>query len=301
MKPRTILVVVSIIVTTAVAALPPRLRGWGDDPHRSINLVAARVLPEDMPAFFRNAAARLSFLGPEPDRWRDERQVYKALREASGPDHFIDIDDPQNFRALPDDRFKYADWLRAAGKDPKDIGFLPYACLEGYERVQVLFRLWRDPRYEAERNQIEENIIFYAGVLGHYVGDGANPLHTTVHYNGWTTSLNPDRFSREPLHWRFESDYAQAQIKREDFAGLVKRAERLPDPFSDIMRHILDSHSAVQEVYRLEKQARWDRDNRNPESKQFVIKRLAAAAQMLANLWYTAWMDSTIPPSARPR
>jgi hypothetical protein len=284
-----------------VIVFPPGVSGWGDDAHRSINLIAVRSLPEDVPAFFRNSSARLSFLGPEPDRWRDDRQLYKALREASGADHFIDIDNPEEFRALPDDRFKYDAWLRAAGKDPKDIGFLPYASLEAYERVQVFFRLWRDPRYAAERRQIEENVVYYAGVLGHFIGDGANPLHTTVHYNGWTTSLNPDRFSREPLHWRFESDYTQAQVRAEDFAGLVKKAERLADPFSDIQQHILDAHALVQDLYRLEKRTRWDKENRNPESRQFVVKRLAAASQMLANLWYTAWSDSVLPPAGRAR
>ena len=291
----------AVIFLIVLMGFPSVMRGWGDDAHRAINLIAVRNLPQDVPAFFRNSSARLSFLGPEPDRWRDERQLYKALREGFGADHFIDIDNPEDFRALPDDRFRYGDWLRARGKAPKDIGFLPYACLEAYERVQVSFRLWRDPRNAAERSQLEENIVYYAGVLGHFVGDGANPLHTTIHYNGWTTSLNPDRFSREPLHWRFESDYTQVQVKEGDFAGLVKSAERLPDPFSDILQHLLISHSLVRELYRLEKQARWDKENRNPECRQFVLRRLAAASQMLANLWYTAWLDSTLPPAARAR
>ena len=86
-----------------------------------------------------NASARLSFLGPEPDRWRDTRELYKALSEVNGPDHFIDMDKPEDFQALPNDRYQYADWLRTNGKEPKDIGFLPYSMLEGYQKVQVLF------------------------------------------------------------------------------------------------------------------------------------------------------------------
>ena len=31
----------------------------------------------------------------------------------------------------------------------------------------------------------EEAILFYAGWLGHYAGDGSQPLHTTINYNGW--------------------------------------------------------------------------------------------------------------------
>jgi hypothetical protein len=156
----------------------------------------------------------------------------------------------------------------------------------------VLFRLWRDPQHEAERNQIEQNIVYYAGVLGHYVADGSQPLHTSIYFNGWSTSSNPELFTREPLQGRFESEYVKAQFKPEDFSGLVKSATKLQDPFADIVKYLIDSYNHVQELYRLEKTARWDANNRNPESKRFVQERLAAGSQMLANLWYTAWLGS---------
>jgi len=280
------------LVLAVCGVLAPPASAWGDEGHRYINRVAAEHLPEDMPAFFRNSAVRLSFLGPEPDRWRDSKELFKALSEVNGPDHFIDIDKPENFEAIPNDRFLYADWLRAHGKEPKDVGFLPYSILEGFQKVQVLFRLWREPQHETERAQIEQNIVYYAGVLGHYVADGSQPLHTSIHYNGWTTSSNPELFTREPLHWRFEGEYVKAQVRPEDFAGLVKTATKLQDPFSDIVKYLIDSYNHVPELYRLEKTARWEGNNRNPESKKFVQERLAAGSQMLANLWYTAWLGS---------
>lgn len=271
---------------------PSIARAWGEEGHRYINRAAAQKLPPDMPSFFRAAAERLAFLGPEPDRWRDPKELYKALREGTAPDHFIDIDKPEAFEALPDDRYKYASWLQSQGKDPKEVGFLPYAILEGYQRVQVLFRMWRDPQHAAERAEIEQNIIYYAGVLGHYVADGAQPLHTSIHYNGWSTSLNPSFFTREPLHSRFESEYVKAQIKPEDFIHMVNPARRLQDPFHEIVKYLLESHSRVKQLYQMEKVARWDANNTSPEAKRFVAERLAAGAQMLANLWYTAWLGS---------
>jgi hypothetical protein len=284
---------VSLVLAVCLAGvLAPPASAWGDEGHRYINRVAAEHLPEDMPAFFRNSAVRLSFLGPEPDRWRDSKEIFKALSEVNGPDHFIDIDKPENFEALPNDRFLYADWLRAHGKEPKDVGFLPYSILEGFQKVQVLFRLWREPQHETERAQIEQNIVYYAGVLGHYVADGSQPLHTSIHYNGWTTSSNPELFTREPLHWRFEGEYVKAQVRPEDFAGLVKSATKLQDPFADIVKYLIDSYNHVPDLYRLEKTARWEGNNRNPQSKKFVQERLAAGSQMLANLWYTAWLGS---------
>ena len=281
-----------VIAVFLVLSLAPAASAWGEEGHRYINRVAAEHMPEDMPLFFRNAGARLTFLGPEPDRWRDTKELNKALGEVNGPDHFVDIDKPENFEALPNDRYLYADWLRAQGKDPKVIGFLPYSMLEGFQKIEVLFRLWRDPQHEAERDQIEQNIIYYAGVVGHYVADGSQPLHTSIHYNGWTTSSNPQLFTREPLHGRFEGEYVKAQIKPEDFSGLVKTATRLQDPFADIVKYLVDSYNHVPELYRMEKKVRWDANNRNADSKKFVTERLAAASQMLANLWYTAWLGS---------
>jgi hypothetical protein len=275
--------------------LPGPAGAWGDEGHRYVNLVAAERLPRDMPGFFRQAASRLSYLGPEPDRWRDNRENFSALRQMNAPDHFIDIDKPQLFEALPNDRYKYADWLRAQGKEPTDVGFLPYSILEGYQKIQVMFRLWRDPQQAPSRDQIEQNIIYYAGVLGHYVADGSQPLHTSIHYNGWSTSSNPDLFSREPLHGRFESEYVKARIKPEDFRDQVRPPARLADVFADVMKFLFESFNDVPELYRLEKAARWDGNNTRPASKRFVAARLAAGSQMLANLWYTAWVDSAPP------
>ena len=283
-----------VIVVFLVFGLAPPASAWGEEGHRYINRVAAEHMPEDMPLFFRNAGKRLSFLGPEPDRWRDTKELNKALGEVNGPDHFVNIDKAENFEALPNDRYLYGDWLRAQGKDPKLIGFLPYSMLEGFQKIEVLFRLWRDPQHEAERDQIEQNIIYYAGVVGHYVADGSQPLHTSIHYNGWTTSSNPQLFTREPLHGRFEGEYVKAHIKPEDFSGLVKTATRLQDPFADIVKYLVDSYNHVPELYRMEKKVRWDANNRNADSKKFVTERLAAASQMLANLWYTAWLGSAI-------
>jgi hypothetical protein len=281
-----------LITVMLTLSISPTANAWGDEGHRFVNRVAAQKMPEDMPAFFKNAVARLEFLGPEPDRWRDSKELFFALREVNAPDHFIDIDKNENFEGLPNDRYKYGDWLRAQGKDPKDIGFLPYSILEGYEKIQVLFRLWRNTQQIDERSQIEQNIIYYAGVLGHYVADGAQPLHATTHYNGWSGSSNPDNYTREPLHWRFEGEYVKAQIKAEDFSGLVNTATKLNDAFADTMKYLFESNHHVVQLYQMDKTARWDDRNQRPESKQFVTKRLAAGSQMLANLWYTAYLNS---------
>src|SRR5581483_1165465 len=53
---------------------------------------------------------------------------------------------------------------------------------------------------------------FYAGWLGHYVGDGAQPLHVTVQYNGWT-GPNPNGYTTaHQIHSQFEGAFVAANI-----------------------------------------------------------------------------------------
>ena len=283
------------LALASISIVAPWAGAWGEDGHRWINRIAAEKLPDDAPQFLRSAADRLSFLGPEPDRWRDARGTIRALANGSAPDHFIDIDDPEFFKAIPADRYQYSDWLRSKGKEPSKIGFLPYAMLEGYEKIMVLFRQWRDPKNAAERQQFEQNIIYCAGVLGHYVADASQPMHVTVNYNGWVTSPNPEGFTRDPIHGKFESDFVRARIKPDDFRDLVKVSRNLDDPFAEIKKYIFDSYAQVDNLYRLDRKVRWDAANTSLESKQFVTRRLAAGAQMLSDLWYTAWVKSGEP------
>jgi hypothetical protein len=55
------------------------------------------------------------------------------------------------------------------------------------------------------------------------------------------------------------------------------------------------SHTQV-EVYQLAK-AGGLTDHGSPEACAFTVSRLAAGSQMLLNLWYTAWLDSSQPPT----
>jgi len=54
------------------------------------------------------------------------------------------------------------------------------------------------------------------------------------------------------------------------------------------------SNSLVENVYRLEKAGGFTGKG-TPEAFEFTTRRLAAASQMLLNLWYTAWLDSAMP------
>ena len=37
-----------------------------------------------------------------------------------------------------------------------------------------------------EITNAQANVVYRMGILSHFVGDAAQPLHTTEHFNGWT-------------------------------------------------------------------------------------------------------------------
>jgi len=123
--------------------IPAALSAWGDHGHRMIGLTAAQALPEDMPRFFRDAAPQLSYLNPEPDRWKDrvERQLEPALEGGTSPDHYIDMDlvSPLQLSGAlaARDRWAFSDSVRAAGVAPQAMGLLPFTILELTAKLRV--------------------------------------------------------------------------------------------------------------------------------------------------------------------
>lgn len=282
-----------------VLLVPAPVNAWGDAGHRIIGLVAATTLPSDMPLFFREAAPRLAYLNPEPDRWKDraERQLDPALEGGTSPDHFIDSDmvtPAQLAGALAArDRWGYADSVRAAGVSPQVMGFLPFSILEYTSKLRGDFRLWRIAPDSTVRAWIEQRIIEDAGILGHFVADGSNPHHTTKHYNGWTGE-NPNGYTTDNrFHGRFESQYVQAHVREGDVrAALTAPAQAFPGIRPAVLSYLARTNQLVDTLYALEKVATFRPETTTPEQKAFAVTRMAAGAAMLRDLWYTAWVTS---------
>jgi hypothetical protein len=278
--------------------LQPPAYGWGDEGHTLINRFAAQSLPPEMPAFLRLAEGRLAYLGPEPDRWRAADAILKTAQE---PDHFINLERIAELTQLPPTRYDFYRYLyarRAAATHraddylPEKVGMQPYVTMEIYERLKVAFREYRRRQAEGKSSSMaEQNAVFYAGWLGHYVADGANPLHTTIHYNGWVGE-NPRGYSTSNnLHWKFEGTFVERNREQLQFSGLVGRPVRLQKPFNDYMAFLRDSAAQVRPLYEIEKQGGFENQG-SPAAREFLRRRLAAGSQMLLNFWYTAWMES---------
>lgn len=289
-------------ITLALAAAVIVLAAWGDAGHRMTGEAAALSMPGSTPAFFRNASRQLGYLNPEPDRWREraERNLDPALDGATAPDHFVDLDmvSPDVFEAAlkAPNRYGYADTLRnRAHVEAATYGFLPYRILEMAQELRVEFRLWRAAP-DSVKPYVEARIIDVAGVLGHYVADGSNPLHASDQYNGWTRD-NPNGYATDKqTHARFESGYVGRQIKLADImAKMDTNARVLPDLRASIVEYLKGSNAQVISFYQLDKTSRFDTNTTAAVNKAFTVDRLAYGAKMLRDIWFTAWVTSAQP------
>ena len=232
----------SLALLALVLLDPHTLFAWGNEGHTYVNRVAAEKIPRDMPRLLRKAVAEIAYLGPEPDRWRSPTEF--ALKNAQEPDHFIDLERVAWLNPLPRGRSSSIASFqkRASTSDhpddylPERVGLQPYITMEVYDRLKVGFREYRKLKADHQPTAgIEHAIIFYAAWLGHYVADGAQPLHTTIQYNGWV-GPNPNGYTTQhDIHSNFETAYVGAHISAKDFSEFVHAPQQLNDPF---MRYI---------------------------------------------------------------
>jgi hypothetical protein len=265
---------------------------WEYEGHHMIGLVAAEQLPEDVPAFFRAAAEELAWLNYEPDRWKDrrERDLDPAVYRATAPEHYVNLELVPDDARETTDRLAYLEALQRAQVETPP-GFLPFAILELTQRVRIGFRLWR--RAEgSERVWLERRIINDAGILGHFVADAANPLHTSIHYNGWVGD-NPDGYATDSdTHQRVEGTYVRSHIQVDRVRELVRPATRRVDLREAIWHYIQDSHRRVETLYQLDREEPFGRETGGPAHETFILVQLAGGASMLRDLWWTAWVTS---------
>jgi len=293
------------VILTALLLLPSNPAfAWGNKGHRMINRLAWQHLPSDMPAFLRTAATaeEIEYLAPEPDRWHSPAEL--DLTAAQAPEHYINFELADRVGEFPRQRWQFVRELyvygarhpgEAAEMVPERVGLQPWQATEIEERLQIAFREWRQAKAEQRNTRAAESaIIFYMGWLGHYVGDGSQPLHTTIQYNGWVGS-NPHGYTTEKkIHAQFETDFVNDNINASDVAPFVKTGLPLDDVFTQYVAYLRESQQLVERTYQLEKAGGFTGKG-SQESRKFTEERLAAGATMLVTLWETAWVNSAKP------
>ena len=322
----------SLVPLALLFAVSP-VRAWDYDGHRIVNELAFDSLPANFPAFAREAGNRdrVIYLANLPDRWRN----VDPYLQHSGPaweDHFIDIEqlpdagiDPKTVssfryiftaafaagRSAHPERFRPIDPAKnAAAHTYEWPGLAPWAIAEWYHKLRSAFGYLK--AFEELNGTLEEianaqaDVVYTMGVMGHYIGDCAQPLHTTEHHHGWF-GPNPNGYSTAyTIHsWIDGGFIAKAGIKHADLAPRVSAVAPLTlpattdgrDPFFVVtMDYILDSHSQVEPLYQLEKAGKLGTGEQpvTPEGRAFIEGRLLKGGEMLARVWLTAWNTAPV-------
>ncbi|HTO04084.1 MAG TPA: hypothetical protein VL069_10305, partial [Opitutus sp.] len=236
-----------------VIALPP-LDAWDYPGHRMVNQLALASLPKDFPDFVRDPVVteRIAFLAGEPDRWKNVSDP--AMRHSGGSwlEHFMDLEQislaGMQISKLPSLRYEFAVAF-AAGRaahasrfpriDPaRNLdhtrewpGFAPWGIAEYYAKLKSAFsylKAFEENGTAEEVANARANAIYIMGVMGHFVGDIAQPLHTTDHFNGWV-GPNPKGYTtRNTLHGWIDGGFIRAaDITLSDLSPRVTRANVL--------------------------------------------------------------------------
>ncbi len=315
MKNRSI--ATALTFALVLTLLPQMAFAWGYVGHTIINRLAAESLPENLPAFVRtpDAIAEIATLGPEEDRIKG---AGRSWDDDNDPGHYLDIGDDGTVAgvvrldALPSDMQAYADALAKAGTNPYRMGYIPYTIMDGFERVRQDFAVWRVDDYlathattQAARDEFAKDralrevlTLRDIGDWGHFVGDGSQPLHITVHFNGWGNYPNPNIYSTEHIHSPFETAFVNKYAKIADVrAAMPMMRLSIPDHLLSqgeigtlVGGYLLETSKQVEPLYKL--WAAQAFQNGSQDAISFTDMQLARGASMLRQLIFLAWENS---------
>jgi hypothetical protein len=152
-------------------------------------------------------------------------------------------------------------------------------------------------------------ILRLSSDLGHYVGDAQVPLHTTSNYDGQKTG-------QHGLHAFWESRLPELNFYDYDF--LIGKASYVKDINARIWSDIFFAHTRVDSVLRLERELFQEtgaskfafetkgritaRVVSEPYARLYhlrlrgmVEQQMRHSIKLVADLWYTAWVDAGQP------
>jgi len=308
---------------------PSPAQAWDYEGHRLVNQLALASLPTNFPAFVHEpeAAERIAFLAGEPDRWRNQRQEL-PLRNYQEPDHYIDLEELGHYglkpEMLPVFRTDFIGELAVYRKEHPDkfpasesandeahtrglVGLLPWAMVENYGKLKSAFSCLKafeeDGGTPDEIANAKANAVYIMGVMGHYVGDASQPLHTTIHHHGWKGE-NPNGYTtRSAIHSQVDSYFLktaeetksalQPKLRPAQLVSINGRAAKPEEMFQAVMLFLIDQQKLVEPLYKLDKEGKlFGEGDKCAEGRAFLQGQVLKSAQLLGDIWLSAWEQS---------
>ena len=267
---------------------------WGFLVHRTVNQLAIYQLPKSMGAFFWKNKDYLVKESVRPDQRRNSDP-------SEAPRHFIDLEAYGDSAAwkMP---LHLDEAIRQYSRDTiYKYGYVPYVVVQVKENLTRAFR---------DGNR--DSILYYAADLGHYIGDANVPLHSSINYDGQLTG-------QRGLHALWESTVPDQDLNSYRLRD-GHHARYLSDPATAIWEAVRRGHSLLEDLFLQEKEA----SKGMPDSVKYrqmtakngktykayspafakaygarlgtmVNDQLLRSADLIADFWYTAWVDGGKP------
>ena len=268
----------NILILFLMLLTTPAWAWWGGG-HDILTQAAVKVLPEEMPEFFRAAGKMVAHCSYDPDISK-ERSTPHA-RQAEYSEHYVDVE-LFGEHPIPDGRDAHIKLCAELGLTPRAVGTLPYAVAEWTERLAVAFaeyRKWPD------NPMIQYKCYVYAGFLSHYAQDMCQPLHLTIHFDG-IVQEDGSKLHRG-IHEKVD---AAIEVLKLDPTKLAKaqQVEAVGDLMPAIIKQIKAGHGLVDSVYALVEDFQ-DLKNPSPALVDFTNEQAREAVRWSASLYLTAW------------
>jgi hypothetical protein len=284
------IVVVALVVLLAV---PSPTLAWGFEAHKFIAERMIALLPAEIRPLFERRKAYVIERAVDPDLWRN-------IFEQEAPNHFVDLDyfGKYPYPELP------REYDRAVQRWGRDVihqqGLLPWRVAELFGELQREFEgLKRDnaPAY------LQDNIAFYATVMGHYIGDAHVPLHSVVNYDGQVTN-------QRGVHGRWESELFDRSRSRLTIAP--KPIQPITNPRDFMFETLLASNLLADAVLAADRRAAEGREfyddayfdafgkDQFAALERRINESITALASMITAAWDAAGRPALPPEGPRP-
>lgn len=314
----------------------------------------------------------LGHLANVPDIvWRNLDQETERL---NAPTHYLDIEylgSPANIDLFPKSTDEQLRLIQKLCQQPTSLSKCPYADhakqpgppsaaetsifqqqLKATDagtapyRIEQLFRMLVSSFQEAHKAQLKtpfdrksfmmalNQALEYGGLMGHFVGDLTNPLHTTYDFDGYETQQGGIHHYFETLivnelDLGVEMETLKALtisgLYTKPFEKLIKRTlphiglpsssftkNWISDPLLVALALTIESHSHLDEIKKLDRShalltkssqkgglkipaSRKPPAQAAPSLRAFVIERLAMGSAVLSHLWLEAYKQGGQP------
>lgn len=266
---------------------------WGFLVHKTTHQLATYELPKPLCGFFYKNIDYLQYNSVRPD-------VRRNTDKSEEPKHYID------FEAYGDSAaYKMPwRWTDAVKKYSEDTllayGYVPYQIISIQQKLTQAFKQMNS-----------DSILFYAADLGHYIEDANVPLHTSLNYDGQLTN-------QKGLHALWESVVPEIAIDHYNLST-KHHAKYIKNKEQAVWNALRKSHALTKDVFAKELEVskqftnatKYRIQNRNGKEVKYYTTAFAKAyaaalgssindqlinsANMVADFWYTAWVDAGRP------